>query len=79
MKTIYEVIDSETAEIRPPELAAMPNRLKQMGCGRHEMYRDGDVLRCAHCPTHVYPGGLLYDDTLRWFEATHPQQLRRTA
>ncbi len=80
MKTIYEVVDPDTAAIRT--IAApleMPNRLKQMGCGRHLMYRDGSYLRCVHCTTHVYPGGLLYEATLRWFESTHPQQLRKSA
>lgn len=62
MKSIYDVVDRSSGELRRPAPPRLPLALSQLGCGQHEFAREGHVIYCTRlgCSTRLYPGGLHY-------------------
>lgn len=72
MKSIYDHVEREPIALRSRARPKMPERLTQLGCGRHQFIRDeGGVYVCLQvgCSTVVRPGQLLYPELDAWYEA----------
>lgn len=56
----------------------LPTGVQQIGCGRHELYREGDVFRCRNdgCRFRRYPGQLFYAELEQYFELTAEAEAR---
>jgi hypothetical protein len=68
VKSIYEVVDRETAEVIRPTRPSEPDRL---GCGRHLWERRGARFVCTtpRCRTVIHQGALHYEALDRWYTA----------